>query len=131
MEIIRFPKCRYLPEPHGVKSQKIFVIVTAVNTSQKTAFLGPTYYSSLGRLIKKSSTKQQPINNYSTVTDGHNCGGAVAIGSLPRPLRGISSLRARKIHSPITLKMEAICSLKRRILLEPHSEISQKIFVID
>jgi predicted NBD/HSP70 family sugar kinase len=27
--------------------------------------------------------------------------------------------------------MEAICSLKRRILLEPHSEISQKIFVID
>jgi hypothetical protein len=36
------PTHRFLLEPYGVISQKIFVIATAVITSQKKAFFGPT-----------------------------------------------------------------------------------------
>jgi hypothetical protein len=36
-------KRRFILEPHGVVSQKTFVSLIAVKTSQKTAFFGPTY----------------------------------------------------------------------------------------
>jgi hypothetical protein len=84
----------------------------------------------MGRQIETHSTKQRIINNNSTVTHWHKCGTAVERGSLRRPSWGIISLRAGKTQSPITLKMEAICSPKHRFLLEPHRVISQKTFVI-
>jgi hypothetical protein len=71
------PKRRFLLEPHGVISQKIFIIVTSVKTFQQTAFFGPTVYSSRRTLIKTHSTKERPINNNSTVKDKLNCGSAM------------------------------------------------------
>jgi hypothetical protein len=42
MEAIYFNERRIQLEPHGVLPQKTFVIVTAMNISQKTEFFGPT-----------------------------------------------------------------------------------------
>jgi hypothetical protein len=44
MEAICSPKCQFLLDPHGVISQKAFVIVTSVKTSQKTEFFGSTKF---------------------------------------------------------------------------------------
>jgi hypothetical protein len=57
----------------GCNIQKIFIILTAVKTSQKVTFLESTQYHSIGRLSKKVSTKQQLIND-SMVTDRYKCG---------------------------------------------------------
>jgi hypothetical protein len=49
---------------------------------QKAAFFNLILYSCMGMLIKTYSMKQQPINNSSTVMNWHNCGAAIARGSL-------------------------------------------------
>jgi hypothetical protein len=44
-------------EPHGVTSQKTsFFIVTAVKTSQKAVFFGPTWYYCVEKIINSYST---------------------------------------------------------------------------
>jgi hypothetical protein len=62
-------------------------------------------------------------NSDSTATERNSCWGTVAIGSLTRPPWRISLVSARKPHSLITLKLEAICSQKRWLLLELHGVI--------
>jgi hypothetical protein len=44
MEAIYSQKLPFLLDPHSAIFQKTFIIVTAVRTSQKTLFFGPTNY---------------------------------------------------------------------------------------
>jgi hypothetical protein len=63
MEAICSPNCRFELVLHGTKSQKAFIIDTAMKASQRTVFFDHIYYPSVVRLI----------NSDSTVTELWNC----------------------------------------------------------
>jgi hypothetical protein len=66
----------------------------------------------------------------STVMDRHKRGNATPRGAIPHSSWGIYSLRAKKTQSFITLKMEAICSPKRRLLIDQQRAITQDTLLI-
>jgi hypothetical protein len=53
-------------------------------------------------------------------------GGAVQEARFVVRLEAYSRCERRMFKSLVTLKMEAVCSPKRRFLLDPHGVISQK-----
>jgi hypothetical protein len=61
-------------------------------------------------------TKQWVVNNNSTVTNRHDCGGVVAGGSLHRPSWGATSQRTRRTQSFFNLKINAIRSSETSVL---------------
>jgi hypothetical protein len=79
------------------------------------------------RLIKTRLTKQRPISNNSTVTDRHNCGGAVTRSSLHCPSWRTSSLQAGKTQRVLLPWIwRRYVNLKPLFLLKPRGIISQK-----